>query len=383
MREAVVVMARRTPIGKIGGTLSDYEPEALLAPLIRRLLAETNVPPAVIDDVIIGNVVGPGGNIARVAALEAGLPVTVPGVTIDRQCGSGLEAIHIAARLIQSGAGEVYLAGGVESASRAPWKMFKPKSLTGTPEMYARARFTPSAYGDPEMGEAAENVARAFAISREAQDRYALHSHQKAIRSRVTGRFRQEIVPVRTDAGWVSEDECPRADTSFEKLQTLPPVFVEQGTVTAGNACPVNDGAALVLIMSGEKCKRLNLQAVLRFVDARVAGVDPHYLGIGPVPAIRSLLSRHRLTVDDLDIVEFNEAFASQVLASMQELQLSPDKVNIGGGAIALGHPYGASGAILMTRLYAEMLREPFKRGVATLGIGGGMGLALLVEAVE
>ncbi|RED55159.1 thiolase family protein [Cohnella lupini] len=383
MTDAVIVMAKRTPIGRIGGALSNYEPEALLAPLIRHILTETNLPHDIIDDVIIGNVVGPGGNIARVAALEAGLPVTVPGVTVDRQCGSGLEAINMAARLIQSGAGEVYLAGGVESASRAPWKMLKPQTLMGTPQVYTRAHFTPSSYGDPDMGVAAENVAEAFGISREAQDLYALGSHQKAVHSRITGRFRQEIVPFQTDGSWISEDECPRADTSLAKLQRLRPVFLEQGTVTAGNTCPINDGAALVLIMSLEKCKELNLQAVLRFVDARVAGVAPHHLGIGPVPAIRSLLSRHRLTEADLNIVEFNEAFASQVLASLQELRISTDKVNIGGGAIALGHPYGASGAILITRLYSEMLRKPFKRGVATLGIGGGMGLATLVEAVE
>jgi acetyl-CoA C-acetyltransferase len=383
MTDAVIVMAKRTPIGRIGGVLSMYEPEALLAPLIRHILSETNLPHDMIDDVIIGNVVGPGGNIARVAALEAGLPVTVPGVTVDRQCGSGLEAINIAARLIQSGAGEVYLAGGVESASRAPWKMRKPTTLTGTPQMYARARFTPSSYGDPDMGMAAENVAQSFAISREAQDLYALGSHQKAVHSRNTGRFRQEIVPIQADGSRIGEDECPRADTSLARLQRLRPVFLEQGTVTAGNTCPINDGAALVLIMSHEKCKELNLQAVLRFVDARAAGVDPYYLGIGPVPAIRSLLTRHQLTEDDLDIVEFNEAFASQVLASLQELRISPDKVNIGGGAIALGHPYGASGAILITRLCAEMLWKPYKRGVAALGIGGGMGLATLVEAVE
>lgn len=381
MTDAVIVTAKRTPIGRIGGALSKVEPEALLAPLIRHILMETNLSPDIIDDVIIGNVVGPGGNIARVAALEAGLPVTVPGVTVDRQCGSGLEAINLAARLIQSGAGEVYLAGGAESTSRAPWKMQRPSTLIGTPQMYSRARFTPSSYGDPDMGMAAENVAQAFAISREAQDQYALSSHQKAVRSRTTGRFQHEIVPFHADGSWVGEDECPRPDTSLEKLQKLKPVFLEQGTVTAGNACPFNDGAALVLIMSREKCKELNLRAVLRFVDARVAGVDPHVLGIGPVPAIRGLLSRHRLTADDLDLVEFNEAFASQVLASLQELQISPDKVNIGGGAIALGHPYGASGAILITRLYAEMLRNPFKRGVAALGIGGGMGIATLVEA--
>ncbi|MBE9917899.1 thiolase family protein [Paenibacillus donghaensis] len=383
MTEAVIVMAKRTPVGRMGGQFSELEPEELLAPLIRHIVSQTNLPQDSIDDVIIGNVVGPGGNIARVAALEAGLPVTVPGVTIDRQCGSGLEAINMAARLVQSGAGEVYLAGGVESASRAPWKMAKPRTLMGVPQLYTRARFTPSAYGDPDMGIAAENVAHKFVISREEQDQYSLRSHQKAVLSQQTGRFHQEIVPLQTDVGWVTADECPRADTSLEKLQKLPPVFLDQGTVTAGNACPINDGAALVLIMSRRKCLELGLQPILRVVDAQAVGVDPQYLGIGPVPAVRKLLTRQHLTIDDLDVVEFNEAFAAQVLASLKELQIPQDKVNPGGGALAIGHPYGASGAILMTRLCAEMLQKPYKRGLATLGIGGGIGIAALVEAVE
>ncbi len=376
-------MAKRTPIGKMGGIFSELEPESLLAPLIEHIVSATNLQGDHIDDVIIGNVVGPGGNIARVAALEAGLPVTVPGVTIDRQCGSGLEAINIAARLVQSGAGEVYLAGGVESTSRAPWKMTKPQTLMGVPQLYTRASFTPSAYGDPDMGVAAENVAEKYEISREEQDEYALKSHQKAIHSQQWGRFDEEIVPIQSNGAWMDTDECPRANTSFAKLQKLPPIFRDQGTVTAGNACPINDGAALVLIMSRDKCTELKLQPILRFVDAQAAGVDPHYLGIGPVPAVQKLLSRQQLTVEDIDLVEFNEAFASQVLASLKELQIPEDKVNRGGGALAIGHPYGASGAILMTRLCAEMLREPYKRGLATLGIGGGIGLATLVEAVE
>jgi acetyl-CoA C-acetyltransferase len=383
MIEAVIVMAKRTPIGKMGGLLSTLEPEALLAPLIQHIVAETNLSKEMIDDVIIGNVVGPGGNIARVAALEAGLPVSVPGVTVDRQCGSGLEAINIAARLIQSGAGEVYLAGGVESTSRAPWKMAKPQTLMGVPQLYTRAHFTPSSYGDPDMGIAAENVARKYGISREQQDQYALKSHQKAVHAQQSGRFQQEIVPLLVEGEWVHTDECPRANTGLDKLQKLPSIFEAKGTVTAGNACPINDGAALVLMMSREKCRQLKLKPILRIVDAQAAGVDPNYLGMGPVPAIHKVLHRQRLTIADLDIVEFNEAFASQVLASLNELQIPQEKVNLGGGALAIGHPYGASGAILMTRLCAEMQHTPYQRGLATLGIGGGIGLATLVEAVE
>ena len=381
MLEPVIVMAKRTPIGRMGGQLSQLEPEELLAPLIRQIVSETSLPADSIDDCIIGNVVGPGGNIARVAALEAGLPVTVPGVTVDRQCGSGLEAIHIAARLIQSGAGDVYLAGGVESTSRAPWRMAKPRTLAEAPRLYTRAKFTPAAYGDPDMGIAAENVAQKFSISRAEQDRYALRSHEKAVRSQQTGRFEQEILPLQVGGARVTADECPRADTSLDKLQKLPPVFLQEGTVTAGNACPLNDGAALVLMMSSRKCAELKLRPILRIVDTQVVGVDPQYLGIGPVPAVRKLLERQRLRIDDLDIVEFNEAFAAQVLASLKELHIPEEKVNPGGGALALGHPYGASGAILVTRLCAEMLHKPYTRGIATLGIGGGLGMAVLVEA--
>ncbi|MEK4296602.1 thiolase family protein [Paenibacillus sp. FSL R5-0914] len=383
MIEAVIVMAKRTPIGRMGGLLSTFEPEALLAPLIQHIVAETNLPVDMIDDVIIGNVVGPGGNIARVAALEAGLPVSVPGVTVDRQCGSGLEAINIAARLIQSGAGEIYLAGGVESTSRAPWKMAKPQTLMGVPQLYTRAHFTPSSYGDPDMGVAAENVARKYGISREEQDHYALKSHQKAVHAQQSGRFQQEIVPLLGEGEWVNTDECPRANTSLDKLRKLPSIFEEKGTVTAGNACPINDGAALLLMMSREKCRQLKLKPILRVVDAQAAGVDPNYLGMGPVPAVQKVLQRQQLTITDLDIVEFNEAFASQVLASLNELQIPQEKVNLGGGALAIGHPYGASGAILMTRLCAEMQHTPYKRGLATLGIGGGLGLATLVEVTE
>lgn len=383
MREAVVVMAKRTPIGKVGGQLKTLEPHQLAAALIREILNETTLPGNLIDDVILGNVIGPGGNIARVSALEAGLPVTVPGLTVDRQCGSGLEAINLAARLVQSGAGEVYLAGGVESVSRAPWKMKKPSTLEGYPEIYPRAPFTPEAFGDPDMGIAAENIANHFGISRKEQDHYALKSHQKSVHAIQTGKFHEEIVPLFINNHRIDTDECPRANTSYEKLQSLQPVFLENGTVTAGNACPINDGAAIVLVMSMDKCRSLELQPVLKIIDAQVSGVDPHILGIGPVPAVRKILQRNHLTEKEIDLVEFNEAFASQVLASLKELHLPEEKVNVAGGALALGHPYGASGAILMTRLFHEIKDSSHKFGLATLGVGGGMGIATLVEAVQ
>jgi acetyl-CoA C-acetyltransferase len=380
MRQPVLVTAKRTAIGKVGGMFKDVPPEVLAGEVIRQIVLEYDLNVFEIDEVILGNAVGPGGNLARLSALTAGLPVEVPAFTVDRQCGSGLEAINLAFRLVQSGAGDIYLAGGVESSSLAPWKIEKPASLYAPqgPRIFTRARFSPDFIGDPDMGIAAENVAEAFGITREEQDRYALNSHQKAVKSQETGRFLEEIVPV----NGVAKDECPRPDTTLEKLQRLKPVFKENGTVTAGNACPINDGAAVALIMSDKKCHELGLIPQARFVDCASSGVDPNILGIGPVPAVRKLLSRTGLDMNDIDIVEFNEAFASQVLASIRQLGIPEEKVNVGGGALALGHPYGASGAILVTRLLTEMKWNNVRYGLATLGIGGGLGLATLLEKI-
>ncbi len=386
--EAVIVVAKRTPVGRVGAALKDIPPEELVALLIRTILADTAINPAAIDDVILGNASGPGGNLARLSALSAGLPLEVPGVTVDRQCGSGLEAINLAAWLVQAGAGEIFLAGGVESASQAPWKIEKPASLyQQAPRIFTRARFAPEAIGDPDMGIAAENVAERYGITRAMQDRYALASHQKAVESQRSGRFAAEIVPVVITAPkratiTVTSDECPRAHTSLEQLTALPPIFKAGGSVTAGNACPINDGAALALVMARHRAEALGLTPRLRFVDAVAVGVDPNYLGIGPVPAVQRLLARNHLTIADIDLVEFNEAFAAQVLACLNELALPQSKVNVGGGALALGHPYGASGAILVARLCAEVPRMAARWSIATLGIGGGMGLATLFASV-
>jgi len=381
MKEAVIVLAKRTAVGKFGGIFKDIPPEQLAAPLIKHIIDELKLDSATIDEVILGNAVGPGGNIARLSALTAGLPIFIPGVTVDRQCGSGLEAINIAARLIQSGAGDIYITGGVESTSRAPWKIEKPTSLyhLSGPQLFSRARMSPDDLGDPDMGMAAENVGHIYNISRKEQDEYAYNSHKKAVQAIEDGIFSEEIVPI----NGIITDECPRKDSTIEKLTTLPPIFKQNGTVTAGNSCPINDGAAVVVIMSMNKCIELGLKPVLRFVDAVSVGVDPNQLGIGPVPAVTKLLNRQQLKVNDIDIVEFNEAFAAQVLASLYELKIPLEKVNRNGGALAIGHPYGASGAILITRLFTEMKKGHFKRGLATLGIGGGLGLATLVELIE
>ena len=379
-RIPVVAAAFRTPIGRIGGWLSAIEPASLAAPLIRKILDETGLPPDAVDDVILGNAANSAGNLARLAALEAGLPVCVPGLTVDRQCGSGLEAITLAARLVQAGAGRFYLAGGTESASRAHLR-FRPPSAPGSaPEPLRRARMAPDTVGDPDMGIAAENVAAHAGIGRERQDRFALESHRRALAARKAGRFAGEIVPVDTPEGPVLDDECPRENTSLEKLAALKPVFRPDGTVTAGNACPVNDGAAVVLVTSLAEAQRLGLRVLLEIVDSAVAGVDPNLLGLGPVPAMQKLAARHPgLNAARVPFIEFNEAFASQVLASLDALGVDPAAVNREGGALALGHPYGASGAILATRLFAQMrAAEAGAEGLAMMGVGGGMGIVTL-----
>ncbi|RSL30172.1 thiolase family protein [Salibacterium salarium] len=378
MNKPVIVCAKRSPIGKVDGILKNISPEQLVSTLIHHITKETKISTKEIDDVILGNVVGPGGNVARLSALQTGLPVSVPGMTVDRQCGSGLEAIGLASRLIQAGAGDMYIAGGVESVSLAPWKMEKPKNpYKDLPRLYERARFSPDTIGDPEMGEAAENVAVQYGISRDDQDAYAVDSHRKAVEAIENGQFDDEIVPF---PGVPETDECPRRKTSTKMLRRLPASFVQGGTVTAGNSCPVNDGASVVLIMAEEKAVKLGLNPLVEVLDTVTAGVDPNVLGIGPIPAVNLCLERNKLRIADIEQMEFNEAFASQTLACLRSFKIPEDKVNTGGGAIALGHPYGATGAIITTRLCTEMKRSHAKFGMATMGIGGGMGIAMLCK---
>lgn len=379
MHKPVIISAKRTAIGKLGGIYKYTPPHVLMAHLIKSLLKETGLKADLVDEVIIGNAVGPGGNLARLSLLEAGLPHTVPGVTVDRQCGSGLEAVNLAARLIQSGAGDIYLAGGVESTSLEPKRIALPSSENGASRPMERAQFSPHFIGDPDMGVAAENVARHYQITREKQDEFALSSHKKAISAQIDGRFKSEIISYQA----FFKDEGPRKNMSLKLLERVSPAFVKDGTVTAGNACGLNDGASLILIMSLEKARTLNLGPQLHFIDATSAGVDPNLLGLGPIPAVNKLLKRQNLLISDIDVFEFNEAFASQVIASVENLKIPYDRLNLGGGAIAFGHPYGASGAVLITRLLTEMKRHKLKRGIATLGIAGGLGLATLVERYE
>ncbi|WP_193557001.1 thiolase family protein [Salicibibacter halophilus] len=377
MSKIVISWAKRTPIGKVGGTLKGYRPEKMTTALIRQMQEETGIEGEKIQDLILGNVVGPGGNISRLSALSAGLPFSVPGVTIDRQCGSGLAAMELAFERAKSNEEAVFLCGGTESVSQAPWKMEKPsRPAQEAPVLYERARFSPDDIGDPEMGEAAENVARTYQVTRELQDEFAFQSQQKAVNAQKEGRFNDEIVPL----GQINEDECPRENTSMRKLKRMPSVFQKNGTVTAANACPINDGAALAVVTSQKQANNLGLDTRFSIIDSCTVGVDPNLLGIGPVPAVHTLLQRNGLHINDIAVMEFNEAFASQVVASLREMNISWDRVNLGGGAIALGHPYGASGAVLIVRLLKEMEATNAKWGIATLGIGGGMGAAMLVE---
>ncbi|XEN29981.1 acetyl-CoA C-acetyltransferase [Ensifer sp. WSM1721] len=384
-RTPVIAAALRTPIGRVNGSLSMVEPASLAALVIERIVADLGIDRSEIDDVLIGNAANSAGNLARLAALEARLPVSIPGVTVDRQCGSGLEAIILAARQVQAGAGRFYLAGGTESASRAHIRLRPPLARGEELQPIKRARMAPDFIGDPDMGVAAENVAAACGIPRERQDLFALESHRRAVTAAVAGRFAREIVPVPTQAGSIVMDECPRANASAETLARLKPAFVPGGTVTAGNACPINDGAAMVLVTSLAEARRLGVPFALQFIDAATAGVDPNLLGLGPVPAMAKLRARNpALDLSDIDFIEFNEAFASQVLGSLDRLDISPARVNRDGGAIALGHPYGASGAILVVRLFSQMLAAgPDREGLAMMGIGGGMGVVAHFSSVR
>ncbi|HEY8488055.1 MAG TPA: thiolase family protein [Thermaerobacter sp.] len=386
MGEPVIVSAVRTAVARVGGGLAPLQAHQFGAVVLRAALERAGVDGAEVDDVILGNVLSGGGNIARLTALEAGLPVTVPGMTVDRQCGSGLQAIVLAAALIRAGQGRIYLAGGTESMTRAPFLMERPaQAFPRTPPRFLRFQLAPEAIGNPPMGITAENVAARYGISREEQDAFALESHRRAVRAQGAGDFDDEIVPVPVPTGKgqaapFARDEHPRPDTSLEKLAALPPVFKEGGTVTAGNSCGINDGAAAVVVMDAAEAERRGLRPLGRILGWAVAGVDPNYMGMGPVPATRKVLETTGVRLEDLDQIELNEAFAAQALACIRELGVDPERVNPDGGAIALGHPLGATGAILVTKLLGGLRRRGGRLGLVTACIGGGQGIAALIE---
>jgi acetyl-CoA C-acetyltransferase len=370
----VIVAARRTPIGTAGRSLAAVTAPDLAAAVLRDLAAADWVEAAGVRDVVLGNCMGPGGDVARVAALSAGLPVSVPALTVDRQCGSGLAAIEVGAALLLGCTG-VVLAGGVESASTAPWRFWPPAGDAG-PVRYERAPFAPEADGDPDMGLAADLLAAESGIARDRQDAYAARSHRQACRARDEGRFDAEIVPV----DGVRRDERPRDGLTVERLARFPAAFREGGTVTAGNSCGIRDGAAAVAMVDPGTARELGLPG-LRVLATGTAGVDPNRPGLGPVPAVRLALERAGLAVGDLDVVEVNEAFAGQVLACCDALGLNPERVCVEGGALALGHPWGASGAVLAVRLFSQLvLADRGRYGLAAIAVGGGQGVAMVVE---
>lgn len=368
----VVVAALRTPIGTAGKSLASCTAADLAAPVLRQLA--TVVPPS---EVVLGNCMGPGGDVARVATLQAGLGVAVPALTVDRQCASGLAAIVSAAAALRGEEG-VVLAGGVESASTAPWRYWPPTD-GGEPVRYDRAPFAPESVGDPDMGLANDLFAEERGITREAQDGYAARSHARAHETRESGGFADEVVEV---AGVVRDDR-PRPGLTVGRLGRLRPAFREGGTVTAGNACGINDGAAAVTVVDARTHRRLGVPG-LRIVATATVAFDPNRPGYGLVPATRLAVRRAGLTLDDLDVVELNEAFAGQVLACCAELGMAPERVCPEGGALGLGHPWGASGAVLVVRLFSQLVRRPGGRyGLAAIAAGGGQGVAVVVEAVR
>jgi acetyl-CoA C-acetyltransferase len=368
----VVVAALRTPIGTAGRALAGVDAAGLAAPVLAALARTLPGLPAA--EVVLGNCMGPGGNLARVAALQAGLPVGVPALTVDRQCGSGLAAITTAAALVRDGGGLV-LAGGVESASTAPWRFWPPEPGE-EPVRYERAPFAPAGTSDPDMGLAADLLAQERGVSRGRQDDYAARSHALAHATQQAGGFDAELVPV----GGVTRDERPRPGLTTDRLARLRPAFRPDGTVTAGNACGINDGAAAVALVDADTYRTLGVPG-LRVLATATAGVHPDRPGLGIVPAARLALDRAGLSVDDLDVIELNEAFAGQVLACCDELGIDPDGICPQGGALALGHPWGASGAVLVVRLFSQLvLGGGGRHGLAAVAVGGGQGVAMVVQ---
>jgi len=413
MKDVVIIDSVRSPIGKYGGGLSKVRPDDLLADVLKALMERTGVDPELLDDIYAGcgNQAGEDNrNVARMSSLLAGFPTSIPGVTVNRNCASALEAVNLGAKSIIAGEGDVFIGSGIESMSRAPWSMPKPDRTPsfGHPKMWDTT--VGWRYDNPKMdemypiislGETAENIADEMQITREDQDAFAVESHRRTIDAINAGRFDDEIVPInvpgRKGDSVVDTDEHPRykkengnylLDTSIEDMGKLRPAFRKGGTVTAGNSSGINDGAAAVLVMEGEKAKALGLKPMVRWLGSATAGVDPGVMGYGPVPATEKLLKRLDITIDDLGLIELNEAFAAQVIGCMRRLGLNPDITNVNGGAIALGHPTGCSGARILTTLMHEMKRRatdaprPFY-GLATLCVGVGQGVSTVVEWID
>jgi acetyl-CoA C-acetyltransferase/3-oxo-5,6-didehydrosuberyl-CoA/3-oxoadipyl-CoA thiolase len=396
-RKAVIVEAVRTPIGKYGGILRSVRPDDLAALVLREVVARARLDPKTIDDVYMGcsNQAGEDNrNVARMAILLAGIPHSVPGATVNRLCGSGLEAVNDAARVVWSGEGKVLLAGGVESMTRAPLVTLKPDRSYGRGGMslvdstigwrFFNESF-PKEFPPLSMGETAENLAEKYRIDRQSQDEFALASHRKAVDATKAGRFEKEIVPIKTPEApeGIGKDEGPREDTSMEKLASLKPSFKTGGTVTAGNSSGISDGAAVLLIMEEDEALRLGMKPMARILGSATAGVHPSFMGLGPVPATRKLLTRLRMGMEEFGLIELNEAFAAQVLACVAENpEFDLKRTNRNGGALALGHPLGCSGARITCTLLHEMRRTGTRYGLATMCVGVGQGVVTAFESI-
>jgi len=397
VRDAWIVSAVRTPVGRYGGALATVRPDDLAASAIKAAVERAAIDPQLIEDVILGcaNQAGEDNrNVARMSALLAGLPVEIAGQTVNRLCGSGLQAINSAAHAIMVGDGDVFVAGGVESMTRSPYVMAKAEAAydRGPREMFDTTlgwRFTNPRLAEMHhpysMGQTGENVAEQCGVTREEQDAFALRSHRRAVAAIDDGRFTDQIVPVsvpqrKGEPLVIDRDEHPRPDTSAEALARLKPAFREDGSVTAGNSSGINDGASATVMVEADAARRLSLRPLARVVATAVAGVDPAVMGLGPIPATRKALERAGLTIDDLDLIELNEAFASQSIACIRELGLDPERVNVNGGAIAIGHPLGMSGSRLITMLAHELQRRGGRYGLATMCIGVGQGIATVIE---
>ena len=382
MNQAYLIGGIRTPIGKTGGFLKDVLPEQLASLVLNEMLAKYKLSPGDIGQVILGNAVGPGGNIARVSVLEAGWPVNIPAITVDSQCGSGLSAIHLAVSQIMAGQEDIILAGGVESTSLAPRRQFNPHDprFQGDHVFYERAPFSPPAVGDPDVGVAAEWLAGQMDISRQEMDLFACESHKRAFQIQEQGYLKDIMIPVKMRGDMIIADECIRGRMNLKLLERMPAAFVAGGRITAGNTCLKHDGAAVVLVASRSAVHHYQLKPQAVIKGTASCGCDPNTFPLAPVYSIRKLLKNTSLTLSAIDAMEINEAFAVKILACCRQLGFSPDKTNILGGALAYGHPYGASGAIILLHLLKALQKVEGRFGIAAIGAVGGMGVSTLIE---
>lgn len=390
MKEAVIVSAVRTPVGKYGGSLSSVDPVELGTLVVKENIRRTKLDPKLIDEVIFSNLMAYDiNNMARVVSLNSNIPIEVPALTIDRQCGSSIDAIAIAAMKIQLGESKVVIAGGVESDSRRPYiirKMEKGFKFP-TPEFVKELKFSPNHIGNPNMGITAENLAKKYNISREEADAFAIESHKKAVHATENGYFDDQIIPVeikdrKGNITVVKKDEAIRASTSIEDMAKISPAFIENGIVTAGNSSPMSDGAGALILMERELAETLGLEILGRYVMSTSVGVDPNIMGIGAAESIKKLIKDKNLDLNTIDLIEMNEAFATQSIASIIESGIDTSKLNVNGGAIALGHPLAGTGAILSTKLLYELKRQDKKRGLISFCCGGGQGVAMVLERI-